>query len=151
MNFRDSFAFRLSTLRQYKRLSLTELGNRLGVTDEAVRLLEKGKRSPSFEVLCALAEYFDVSIDYLVGRSDDDAPTSFHSQWECDFRRNLADTLIHLENADLEAAYVDIDFYNRIADGSAPLTFCTACDIADELGVSLDFLIGRTDNSDVNR
>ena len=48
---------------------MASLGEQLSVTDEAVRLLEKGKRSPSFEVLCALADYFDVSIDYLVGRS----------------------------------------------------------------------------------
>ena len=50
---------------------MKELGYILGVTDESVRLLEKSKRSPSFEILCALADYFDVSIDYLVGRSDD--------------------------------------------------------------------------------
>ena len=50
---------------------MAALGEYLSVTDEAVRLLEKGKRSPSFEVLCALADYFDVSLDYLVGRSDD--------------------------------------------------------------------------------
>ncbi len=70
MNFRDSFSFRLSQLRKRKGISLTELGEHLGVTDEAVRLLEKSKRSPSFEILCALADYFDVSIDYLVGRTD---------------------------------------------------------------------------------
>lgn len=52
-------------------MSMASIGSELGVTDEAVRLLEKGKRSPSFEVLCSLADYFDVSLDYLVGRSDD--------------------------------------------------------------------------------
>ncbi|MEK5166554.1 helix-turn-helix transcriptional regulator [Paenibacillus sp. FSL R5-0527] len=32
---------------------------------------ERGTRTPSLEVACALADYFDVSLDYLVGRSDD--------------------------------------------------------------------------------
>ena len=32
---------------------------------------EYGDRSPAFEQLIALADYFDVSLDYLVGRSDD--------------------------------------------------------------------------------
>ena len=50
---------------------MKELGEVISVSDEAVRLMEKAKRSPSFEVLCALADYFDVSLDYLVGRSDD--------------------------------------------------------------------------------
>ena len=71
MDHRKNFSERFSVLRKQKAISLAALGDILGVTDEAVRLLEKGKRSPSFEVLCALADYFDVSLDYLVGRSDD--------------------------------------------------------------------------------
>lgn len=70
MDFRKNFSERLSALRKERGLSLIALGEQLSITDEAVRLLEKGKRSPSFEVLCALAEFFGVSIDYLVGRTD---------------------------------------------------------------------------------
>lgn len=71
MDYRNNFSARLCELRKQKRISLASLGQQLGITDEAVRLLEKGKRSPSFEVLCSLADFFDVSLDYLVGRSDD--------------------------------------------------------------------------------
>lgn len=71
MDFRKNFSKRLNALRSQNGLSLAALGNILGVTDEAIRLLEKEKRSPSFEILCAIADYFDVSLDYLVGRSDD--------------------------------------------------------------------------------
>lgn len=70
MDFRKIFSERLSALRKEKNISLKELGCILGVTDESVRLLEKSKRSPSFEILCALADYFEVSIDYLTGRTD---------------------------------------------------------------------------------
>ena len=70
MDFRKNFSECLCLLRKEKGISLVSLGEHLGVTDEAVRLLEKGKRSPSFEVLCSLADYFGVSIDYLVGRTD---------------------------------------------------------------------------------
>ena len=73
MEYRKKFSGRFAVLRKQKGVSLATLGDFLGVTDEAVRLLEKEKRSPSFEVLCALADYFDVSLDYLVGRSDDPA------------------------------------------------------------------------------
>lgn len=68
MNFRENFSNRLSKLRKGKGVSLATVGEYLSVSDEAVRLMEKGKRSPSFEVLCALADYFDVPLDYLVGR-----------------------------------------------------------------------------------
>jgi transcriptional regulator with XRE-family HTH domain len=52
-------------------LSQKALAEILGVSDAAVTMMEKGKRLPSFEILCQLADYFNVSIDYLVGRSDD--------------------------------------------------------------------------------
>lgn len=71
MNYRENFSNRLSNLRRGRKISMKELGEVISVSDEAVRLMEKAKRSPSFEVLCALADYFDVSLDYLVGRSDD--------------------------------------------------------------------------------
>lgn len=67
MSFREIFSERFKVARKQKKVSFAELGEYLGVTDEAVRLLEKGKRSPSFEVLCALADYFEVPIDYLTG------------------------------------------------------------------------------------
>lgn len=70
MDFRKNFSERFAHLRQQQSVSLGVVAEFLGVTSEAVRLLEKGKRSPSFEVLCALADYFDVSLDYLCGRSD---------------------------------------------------------------------------------
>ncbi|MFR7474055.1 MAG: helix-turn-helix domain-containing protein [Christensenellales bacterium] len=73
MNYRNNFSNRLSVLRQERSLSRSSLGTTVGVSDEAIRLMEKAKRSPSFEVLCTLADYFDVSLDYLVGRSDDPA------------------------------------------------------------------------------
>lgn len=75
MDFRKNFSERLSALRKAKGISLSSLGEHLSVTDEAVRLLEKGKRSPSFEVLCSLADYFDVPLDYLTGRG-------IFSNWE---------------------------------------------------------------------
>lgn len=70
MGYRENFSDRLLSLRKSKNLSMKDLGSVANVSDEAIRLLEKAKRSPSFEVLCALADFFDVSIDYLVGRSD---------------------------------------------------------------------------------
>jgi transcriptional regulator with XRE-family HTH domain len=73
MFYRNSFAQRLAALRQNKKLSLQQLGDAVEKTNQAISLLEKGRGLPSFDVLCQLADYFDVSIDYLVGRSDDPA------------------------------------------------------------------------------
>lgn len=68
--YREKFSAHLEHLRKERGMSLNALATEIGITNQAVSLLEKGKRSPSFEVLCALADFFDVSLDYLVGRSD---------------------------------------------------------------------------------
>lgn len=63
----DTFGSRLKFLR--KRLALTqeELGKVLNVSTSTVGMYERGEREPSFKVLMHIAEYFETSIDYLLG------------------------------------------------------------------------------------
>ena len=65
------FASRLLCLRKEKQISQQVLADQLGVSFHQVSKMETGQRGASLEVACALADYFDVSLDYLVGRSDD--------------------------------------------------------------------------------
>lgn len=71
MHYQKTFAQNLATLRKNAGISQKALASILGISDAAVNMLEKEKRLPSFEILLALADYFNVSIDYLVGRSED--------------------------------------------------------------------------------
>ena len=64
------FSQRLKARRKQRGLSQSALAQEIGVTDAAINMLEKGRRLPSYEILISLADYFGVSIDYLVGRSD---------------------------------------------------------------------------------
>jgi len=64
------FSDRLKTLRQEKKASQKELSDLIGVTPRAWRFYESGDREPNITNLIALADFFNVSIDYLVGRSD---------------------------------------------------------------------------------
>ena len=66
-----SFQERLRIIRKDKRLSQLKLANSIGVSQRVISDFENGTGLPSFKVLIALANYFDVSLDYLVGRSDD--------------------------------------------------------------------------------
>lgn len=70
MDYRNIFAERLLSLRKQANISQRTLAKDLNLTNPAVTMMEKAKRSPSFEVLLALADYFNVSLDYLCGRSD---------------------------------------------------------------------------------
>jgi transcriptional regulator with XRE-family HTH domain len=46
------------------------MATEVGVSEILWRKYEAGTRTPTFEALIALADYFEVSLDYLVGRSD---------------------------------------------------------------------------------
>ena len=65
------FGAKIRELRIAKNANQTELANLLGVTKTQISDLENGKTSTTIEKLVQLADYFDVSLDYLVGRSDD--------------------------------------------------------------------------------
>ncbi len=73
MFFQEIFSERLSALRKSAKLNQAQMAEVLGITQAAISKIEKGERAASIEVLCALADYFDVSLDYLCGRSDDPA------------------------------------------------------------------------------
>lgn len=60
----------LRTLRKECGLSQEQLGQIIGVKRYSIYTYEKGKSCPDMEGLIALADYFQVSIDYLVGRTD---------------------------------------------------------------------------------
>lgn len=60
----------LKELRQERGISQKALGEVLDISDRNIRFYESGEHRPDFEGLMTLADYFDVSIDYLVGRSD---------------------------------------------------------------------------------
>lgn len=67
----NSFYNRLTALRQDKRISQNELAKKTGLTRQAISLYETGKREPNLAVINRLADFFNVSVDYLLGRTDD--------------------------------------------------------------------------------
>ncbi len=62
---------RIKELRLEKGLSQKELANILGCNQTAVGKYERGYLEPNITILNLLADFFEVSVDYLIGRSDD--------------------------------------------------------------------------------
>ncbi len=61
---------RIRDLRKQKRMSQTELAKSAGVSQTTVTAWETGKAEPSSSAITSLADYFDVTTDYLLGRPD---------------------------------------------------------------------------------
>lgn len=69
-----TFAKRLIELRKSKGISQKELANDIDVSPSLVGMYEQGRRKPSFEILEAIADYFNVNIDTLYGKDEIDTP-----------------------------------------------------------------------------
>lgn len=147
----NDFAIRLKQIRKEKGLTQKQLAIELGASERGIQQYELGERKPAYDFLISLADYFDISLDYLTGRTIDSTPLSYHSEWEKTFRERLGELLPSLDRTDLQDAGISVNYLESIAFKDFPLTFHTACDIADELGESLDYLTGRTDKREVNR
>ena len=66
-----TFAQRIAAIRKEKRLSQEKFGEFAGVSQRTVAYWESGGRTPSYDVLTDLANKLDVSVDYLLGRTDE--------------------------------------------------------------------------------
>ncbi|BBH22328.1 transcriptional regulator [Paenibacillus baekrokdamisoli] len=64
------FGNRLTELRNKKGLSQYGLADCLSFSRTQIANYEQGKREPDFATLIKLADFFDVSLDFLIGRSD---------------------------------------------------------------------------------
>lgn len=60
----------LRQLREEKELSQVELAKKLNITSQSLSQYELSKRMPDIEMVNRLADFFNVSVDYLLGRID---------------------------------------------------------------------------------
>lgn len=65
---------RLRELRLKRGMTQTQVGDLIGVSCVTIGRYEAGEREPSNAKIAALADYFGVSVDYLMGRSEPSHP-----------------------------------------------------------------------------
>mgnify|MGYP000540419868 CR=1 FL=1 len=66
-----TFPERIIQLKTDRDLLQKDIAAAIGLSLRAYQYYEKGQKEPTLSVLVRLADFFDVSLDYLVGRSDD--------------------------------------------------------------------------------
>ncbi len=64
------FSAVLKGLRKEQNLTQAELANKLGLTRSSLSMYELGEREPDFETLEVIADFFNVDMNYLMGKSD---------------------------------------------------------------------------------
>ena len=63
--------FRLKELREARHLSQVRLAMELSMSQNSISRYENREREAGYETLIAIADYFQVSLEYLLGRKDD--------------------------------------------------------------------------------
>lgn len=149
----SSFAERLADLRNERKLTQTEFARKFGVGRSTVAMWETGERTPDLETMKKLADFFDVSLDYLAGESD-----ARHSDKQ---KRNMAFSyrLKSLRNARMLrqselAKRLGIPLSELIEYESGIIPNDQVINkIANFFEVNREYLLGETDNSsfDLNK
>ena len=100
---------RLRELRLKRGMTQTQVGALIGVSCVTIGRYEAGEREPSNAKIAALADYFGVSVDYLMGR-DEGQPQPPPADRQ---RRDVEAMLRAMSEADLEKVYDYARFITR--------------------------------------
>ncbi len=65
-----NFSSRLRGLRKAKELTQQQLAKYVGISKSSINMYERGEREPGLEMLETIADFFNVDLDYLLGKSD---------------------------------------------------------------------------------
>ncbi|HCY51690.1 MAG TPA: XRE family transcriptional regulator [Clostridiales bacterium] len=65
-----NFSLTIKNLRQSSKFTQKEVADKLGITYQSYQAYERGKALPSLPVFISIAEVYDVSLDYLIGKKE---------------------------------------------------------------------------------
>lgn len=88
---------RIKSLREERKITQQELARYLGVSQKTISNYENGERSPDPDTLRKIADYFDVTVDYLLGRSNHRRLTR---KDERDIEKIIEETRQRIENTE---------------------------------------------------
>ena len=104
---------RIRELRTARGLKQVELAKNLSVSQAALSGYETGKYEPDFDTLQKIADYFSVSVDYVIGRSDSSKPSPSSSVHEDEVTKGQMKAAFWGGEKDLSAEELD-DMWNDV-------------------------------------
>lgn len=102
---------RIKELREEKNLLQKDIADVIGVTPQAIGMYERGDRDLSTSTVIQLSQFFGVSSDYLLGKSDD---KSFSEIASSENSNNCKLNIDGLDDDDIEELQKLIDYIKRL-------------------------------------
>ena len=99
---------KLKELRLKKKISQLTLAEAVGVSQQSVNKYENHKSEPEISVLIAMADYFGVTVDYLIGRTDGEGKNIRKTEAEL-----MAEKINRLSENEKKCVKVIIDTFNN--------------------------------------
>ena len=132
------FAEQLKTLRKINGLTQKELAEKLKIKQNSYSDWENGKSEPNIEMLVRIADYFDVSLDYLLGGKMKNITEEFSlCLKKIRMKRKLSQKQI------AEELKISQQQYSKWEGGIITPNAETLVRLADYFDVSVDYLLGR--------
>ncbi|WP_315337598.1 XRE family transcriptional regulator [Fusobacterium pseudoperiodonticum] len=105
---------RIVSLRNEKNITQSQLAEELNISPSAIGMYEQGRRKPSNELLEEICDYFNVDMDYLMGRSD------IKNRYQAGLKYDWEDKKQEDSNIDMNTVntdYIMIPLYESISAG----------------------------------
>lgn len=132
------FAEQLKTLRKINGITQKELAEKLKIKQNSYSDWENGKSEPNIEMLVRIADYFDVSLDYLMGGKMKNITEEFSlCLKKIRMKRKLSQKQI------AEELKISQQQYSKWEGGIITPNAETLVRLADYFDVSVDYLLGR--------
>ena len=135
---------RLAEQRKKLGLSQEELAEKLNISQKSISKYELGDRKPQYKVLVRMAEYFGVTVDYLLRSTDtqdfgicDCGNTIKELRTEAGMTQEELGMLLNVQNAAV----------SKYESGKVPLTGETLLKLSKIFNVSTDYLLGAEEGN----
>lgn len=108
LKFIKGYGDNFKKLREMKGLTQKQLYDEIHISDKSISLIEKEQREPTIEQINIYSEYFNVSLDYLTGRTKITNPTIQTISELIGLSEEAVSKLISLKERNRETAYSEI-------------------------------------------
>ncbi|PGB04329.1 helix-turn-helix domain-containing protein [Bacillus toyonensis] len=104
-------SIRIKELRKERKWSQRELGEKVDVSESFVSKVESGKKQPSREVTAKFSEVFNVTTDYLLGRSEDPELNEAEDKVVSEEGKNIMSLIESLPEDERKKAWEQLEMY----------------------------------------